>query len=88
MEQKFFRGHRVHIAEDLGPHMGHFTGDVDAIVMGSYSDQFGGDNNDSYSLLLLTECPHAVSWYDEDQLTLVNSDRDEGKRILQAYKDD
>ena len=86
MEQKYFRGHRVKIAEDLGPSMAHFTGDCEAIVIGSYSDQFGGDNDDSYSLLLLTEQQYSVSWYREHKLTLLSIDGDEGERLLQKYK--
>lgn len=85
-KQKFFRGHRVHITANLPKSMSHFTGDVDAIVDGSYSDQYGGSNVDDYSLLLLTKRPYRVSWYHEHQLTLVNSDRDAGERLLQKYK--
>lgn len=86
-KQKFFRGHRVKVAKDLGPHMTHFDNDCEAIVIGSYSDQFGGNNTDSFSLLLLTERPYTCSWYEKNQLTLINSDRDEGEEILQKYKD-
>ncbi len=70
-EQKFRRGDLVRIADDLGPHMPHFTKGVDAIVLGSYADKYGGKDRKSYSLLI-----HGVgslSWYDEWQLTLVKA---------------
>jgi hypothetical protein len=44
MTQKFKRGDKVHIAKDLWPSMPHFDNDRDAIIIGSYRDQYGGDN--------------------------------------------
>lgn len=88
IKQKFFRGHRVHIAADLGPTMSHFHKDTDAIIVGSYSDLYGHGNYTSYELLVLSkkgEPHHTSAWYEEHQLTLVNSDRDGGERMLQLY---
>lgn len=39
--QKFNNGDYVHIASDLGIGMEHFTNTCDAIVIGSYDDQYG-----------------------------------------------
>jgi hypothetical protein len=69
-EQKFRRGDVVRIFKDLGPSMSHFESGVDAIVMGSYADQYGGDDARSYTLMLMPE-GNEVSWYYEHQLTLV-----------------
>ncbi|MBW1799590.1 MAG: hypothetical protein JRJ85_02565 [Deltaproteobacteria bacterium] len=72
-KQKFIIGDHVMIAKDLGPHMGHFPGDCEAIVMYSYDDNFGGGDTDSYSLWL-RDHGH-ISWYHEDQLTLIEHNR-------------
>lgn len=75
-EQKFERGDLVRVAKDLGPSMAHFTADCDAVVLGSYADQYGGGQewkSDSYGLLLLEENgrPYrSSSWYKEGQLTM------------------
>ena len=71
--QKFHRGDLVHVAKDLGPMMRHFTNDVDAVVIGSYRDQYGGNNIRSYTLHLKGhgEC----SWYEEGQLELLEANR-------------
>ena len=78
----------MHIATDLGPTMRHFPNNVDAIVVGSYADQYNGSNHQSYTLCLLDQRGRGynqVSWYKESQLTFVNADRDKGERILQLY---
>ena len=90
--QKFQRGDVVHIAKDLGSWMRHFTSDVDAVILGSYYDQFGGDptgspNGVSYTVLFFdgNEC----SWYSEYQLTFIRHDMqaiDKIKADLEARK--
>ena len=72
-EQKFNHGDLVHIAKDLGRAMHHFEADQDAIVVGSYADQYGGDDTKSYTLHLQGHGP--VSWYSEHQLTLIEENR-------------
>lgn len=71
--QAFHRGDLVRVAKDLGSHMSHFTSDCDAIVIGSYADQFGGTNRHDFTLHLkgVGKC----SWYGASQLTLVESSR-------------
>lgn len=85
-KQKFFRGHRVKIADKLPESMDHFEAGCEAIVdhSGSERDR-GGGNIEIYGLLLLTKHPHYVAWYEEDQLTLIDSDRDVGEEILQRF---
>jgi hypothetical protein len=76
MSQKFHKGDLVRVADDLGPMMSHFTAGIDAIVIGSYKDQYsgsGGHNEKEYTLHLKGqgEC----SWYWENQLTLLEKGR-------------
>lgn len=73
MNQQFQQGDYVRVAKDLGRHMSHFTGDIDAIVIGSYADQFGGTNRDSYTLHLKGQ--GKCSWYEGRQLTLIERGR-------------
>ncbi len=98
--QKFFRGQRVRVADDLGSMLRHFqsgcdaivvgsyTG-CDAIVVGSYTDQYGSaaGEDPEYTLLLKDDgVMDTVSWYEESQLTLVSDDRVRGEEILQRHK--
>ncbi len=82
-EQKFKRGNLVHIAKDLGSRMSHFYNDVDAIIVGSYADLYGGSNTESY-MVMFVETGGRGCWYEEHQLTLINEG---GKHLFQeAYK--
>jgi hypothetical protein len=73
MMQKFNKGDLVHIAKDLGTSMRHFTADVDAIVIGSYFDQFRCGNKETYTLFLKGR--GEVSWYLGSQMTLLETGR-------------
>lgn len=66
-KQKFLKGGRVHIAEDLGPQMRHFAAGVDATVEYAYAQAYGGNDFHSYSLNV--DGIGSVSWYQESQLT-------------------
>jgi hypothetical protein len=71
--QKFHNGDWVRVAKDLGPEMSHFPSDCEAIVVGSYADQYGGSNGTSYTLRL--KDGGETSWYYESQLTLIEAGR-------------
>ena len=73
MRQKFHKGDWVQIAKDLGPSMSHFTADCEAIVIGSYKDQFGGPDTTSYTLYVKGE--GETSWYHDHQMTLIKRSR-------------
>jgi len=75
MKQKFQYGDLVKVAKDLGPSMSHFTADCDAIVIGSYADQFGGDNTKDYTLHLKDR--GTSSWYKGHQLTLIKHNQED-----------
>jgi len=86
-KQKFFRGHRVRIADNLGPAMTHFPAGLEAIVVHSYSDAYGGNNHHDYNLLVHEpDGWHVTAWYHEKQLTLLDADRDKGEAVLQENK--
>lgn len=82
-EQQFKKFDLVRVAKDLGLSMSHFTSDCDAIVIGSYADQYDGDDHESYTLHLKGR--GQSSWYYGHQLTLIESDRND---LLQAWKDE
>lgn len=69
MEQKFKKGDHVKIADDLGESMSHFQSGCDAIVIGSYADQYGGSDITSYTLHIKGSGEN--SWYYENQLELI-----------------
>lgn len=75
MKQEFQKGDHVQVAKDLGPSMSHFTGDCEAIVIGSYRDQYGGSDTNSYTLHLKGR--GRTSWYYGQQLTLIERDRND-----------
>ena len=87
MKQKFLIGECVHIDQDLGNHMSHFDNDIDAIVCGTYSQLCSGKDISSYQLLLLKNGKpyNKSSWYDEHQLTLVNSNIRKGMELTEEY---
>jgi uncharacterized protein YoxC len=83
-EQKFHRGDVVHIVKDLGESMSHFTADKDVVILGSYADQFGGTDTESYTVLFI-EDGNESSWYHERQLTFL---RHEGEEFIKKIQSD
>ena len=67
--QKYSKGDHVKIVKDLGQDMSHFTSGCEAIVMYSYKDEYGGNDNETYCLYIKEE--GEVSWYYEHQLILI-----------------
>jgi hypothetical protein len=68
MPQKFPKGSKVWIREDLPLSMSHlpFCKGVYGTVKGTYAQQFGGHNYDSYTIDI--DGLGEVSWYDEAHL--------------------
>lgn len=83
--QKYHHGDLVRIAKDLGPHMGHFVADEDAIVIGSYKDQYGGSDDGQYTIHI--KGGGRTSWYYESQLTLIESGRADLLQEWEAEKE-
>jgi hypothetical protein len=71
--QRFHRGDLVKIDDDLGEGMSHFPAGVEAIVIGSHDDRFGGGNTRDYTLHIKDR--GQCSWYHEHQLELIESAR-------------
>lgn len=72
--QKYQKGDHVQVAKDLGKSMSHFTSDCEAIVIGSYVDQYGGNHvNSSYTIHIKGK--GRTSWYYEHQLDLIAPNR-------------
>ena len=55
MRQKFLQGMRVYVAKDLSNYTIHCHSDIDAIVIGTYSQLCSGQDINSYGLLLLDD---------------------------------
>ena len=69
--QKFPRGCRIKVCDEMPHHMRHFICGFEAIVQYTYAQQYGGDNIDSYSLIRLDAEGKAIdstAWYKENQL--------------------
>lgn len=81
--QKFKKYDLVRVAKNLGLLMDHFEADVDAIVIGSYADQYGGNNTRDYTLYIHDY--GRVSWYCEHQLTLIKHDQ---KALLDQWENE
>lgn len=55
----------------MPPWMSHFECDTEAVIIGSYADQFGGGDHDGDYTVMLPD-GNESSWYEEDQLTLID----------------
>lgn len=73
-QQILFTGDLVRVAKEMPLPMRHFACDQDAIVIHSYADIYGGEHEGSYCIYLLKKGSQS-SWYKEDQLTFIDSDR-------------
>lgn len=78
MTQKFFKGDLVQLGE-MPLSMRHFDGNCKAIVIASYTEQYGrsGAKSDKdYTLFILKRGGRGEeSWYHEEQMTLIEPDR-------------
>ena len=83
-KQKYHLGDLVHINPVLQIGKSHFTKDIDGIVIGSYADRFGYGGTGSYqSYTVHLKGRGQVSWYDDDDMTLVERNRAD---ILQVWE--
>jgi hypothetical protein len=63
--------------------MSHFQSGCEAIVIGSYADQYGGSNHNSYTLHIKDS--GRCSWYYGQQLTLIERGRYD---LLEQWEDE
>ena len=89
MKQKFRKLTFVHVCKDMPAMMSHFESDFDAIVDGTYSQIYGGEDIFSYALFMIKDgkIVNRVSWYKEDQLTeLETQDREKAEEMIEEYQ--
>lgn len=88
MKQKFRILSFVRVCKEMPEYMSHFDSDFDAIVEGTYSQLHGGRDVDSYSLYKIQDgkIVDNISWYEEDQLTLLpDQDREKAEEMVEDY---
>lgn len=88
--QKFKRGSEVQITKqykDPADAYLSYSG-YNAIVEYTYGQEYGGNNYNSYSLIILCEnIPiNSVAWYNEDDIILISDDINKGLQIIEKYK--
>lgn len=81
--QKFKKYDHVQIAKQLPRDMSSFTGDIDAVVMGSYADLCGGSKDGPHEYELYIRGEEEVAWYPEATLTLIDN---QGKSLLKQWR--
>ena len=81
--QKFKKYDHVQIAKQLPRVMSSFTGDIDAVVMGSYADLCGGSKDGLHEYELYIRGEEEVAWYPEATLTLIDN---QGKSLLKQWR--
>ena len=87
-KQKFPRYSKVYVCKEMPTYMSHFESDFYGIVNGTYNELYGGGDVDSYSLFVLDvagKIVNSISWYEEDQLTLVNTDVKHNLKLISDY---
>ena len=79
--QKFHMGDRVMVDKAARLFADH---DQEAIVIGSYADQYGGASRNMYTLHIKGDSGSS-SWYDEQYLSLIEHDRTDLLRQWKAH---
>lgn len=88
MRQKFSKLSFVRVCDEMPESMSHFDSGFNAVVCGTYSQEYGGTDVGSYSLYMIKDgsIVNRVSWYHEDQLTLLNNqDKDKAEQMIEDY---
>lgn len=88
-KQKFPRGSFVKVSNTMPSYMSHFEKGFIGVVEYTYAQRYGGSDIDSYSLIVLNNKGkpiNSIAWYEEDQLTLVDSDTTKGKEIIEKWR--
>lgn len=88
MKQKFRMFTFVHCCREIPLYLKSFKGGFSAIVGGTYSQQYGGDNIKSYSLHILEDgkVVNSMSWFDENELMqLPEQDRAKAEEMVEEY---
>ncbi len=89
-DQKFKRGARVKVCDEMPLYMFHFPSGFEAIIEYSYAQKFWGDDTKNYCLIALDEKSepiNSIAWYHESQLTLVNDNIKKGLEIIEKWNE-
>ena len=81
--QMFQRGDRVFISKPLGRMYKAYLSGVEAIVIGSYADKYGGDDHNNYTLFVKGK--GQCSWYDGECLVFLERGRTD---MLKQWEDE
>ena len=87
--QKFPRGARVKVTDEMPSYMSHFECGFEAIVEYTHGQKYDSSDIKNYSLIQLNENGepiNSISWYEEGQLTLLSDNTGEGKRLIEGYR--
>ena len=88
MKQKFRKLSFVKVCDEMPQSMSHFDSGFDAVIEGTYSQIYGGKDIYNYSLFKIEDdkIVDSISWYEEEQLTLSESqDRDKAEDMIEEY---
>lgn len=79
IKQKYKIGDKVYIQKELPPSMSHFDCDQEAIIIGSYEDQYGHEyvTEPTYGVLRL-KSGYYTAWYPEKVLHFIEHVGHEG----------
>ncbi len=88
MKQKFKRYQFVNVDKEDATHRSH-KGGFAGIISGTYSDEYGGKNINSYTIYKIGDKGQVVdccSWYEEWQLRLWSyQDAEMAGNMIEAY---
>ena len=87
--QKFKRGWAVRVSSEMPKCMSHFESGFVGVVQYTHGQKYRSDDFNSYSLIVLDEDGepiNAISWYKENQLTLISDDAGEGKKVIEKWE--
>ena len=88
MRQKFGKLKFVRVCKEIPNHMRYFESDFDAIINGTHSQIYGGDDINSYSVYVIDggKIINTISWYKEDQLALLDDqDAEKAEQMIEDY---
>jgi hypothetical protein len=90
-KQKFKRFSIVKVDDEMPEEMSHFEKGFLGIVEGTYNQLYGGGDIQQYSLYQLDrkgkKVINTISWYDEEQLTLVETPSIKTVKLVDKYLD-
>ena len=81
--RKFKMLDKVHVCKDMPQSMSHFDSDFDAIIAG---DSHASLHKYSLYQIKNNKIVDAKGWYREEQLTLIESNKEENHKMITEYR--